>query len=104
IDVDLQVYFLDANYVRKDSLFTGSDQFVKSGQLDAAGKVVAAAKTVKDIVANNEKMKIISSSKYIVIRASLQTKDARAGREVKIYSDYYLKVQMGVKAELSYKP
>ncbi len=104
IDVTMQVYFLDENLVVKDSLFGGTDDFVRSGVLDANGRVIAPTKTIKDIPANNEKIRNITASKYVVMRAGLQTKDGPQKRDIKIYSDYYIKIKMGIKAELTYNP
>lgn len=102
IDVQLQVYFLDENMQVKDSLFSGTDDFVKSGILDASGRVITATKTTKDIPADNKKMANITASKFVVIRAEVETKDGPLQKDVKIYSDYYIKVKMGIKAEMTY--
>ncbi len=104
VDVTMQIYFLDDMKQVKDSLFAGMEDFVKSGILDASGKVIAASKTIKDIPADNQKLKNISASKYIAMRAGLQTKDGQSKRDIKIFGDYDIKIQLGIKAEVSYNP
>lgn len=101
IDASLQVYFLDENYVLKDSLLNDPN-FIKSGELDPNGRVIKSTPTQNDIAANNQKIRNITASKFVVLKAVLQTKDGQQKKDVKIYVDNFIRVQMGIKAELGY--
>ncbi len=103
LEADVQVYFLDENKNKKDSLFDNSVQFLKAPPIGAEGRVTGSELSTKDIPADNAKMKNITGSKYVAIYAKLKTPGSTGSNpvEVKIYEDNYIFVKMGIKAEIS---
>ncbi len=100
IDIFLQLYFLDENKVVLDSLFTNDLELLKAGVIDANGRVLNTSKTIKDIGADQAKMKVISSAKYVAITSRIQTANFQNKQEIKLYTDNFISVKIGVKAEI----
>lgn len=94
----LQGYFLDSNDVVVDSLFHTDDFFAYAAGVDGNGKVSGPTTSTIDVVMNKERYKQIMNSTKAIIIGYLQTTD-EGNTPVKIYTDYFINVDLGVKID-----
>jgi len=100
IDGLVQLYFVDTNYVVKDSLLNPFQQMLMSAIPGSPPdyKVVQNTKKTSLIRWEGSRWKNLKDCKHILIRAELNT--ANSGTTiVKIYSSYGLEVRLGVRAQ-----
>jgi hypothetical protein len=103
VDVGLQVYFTDSLYATLDSLITPSQLILKSGPVDAStGRVSSKEENTLDVTFTKERLKKISSCKYIMVKAYIGTSQAGTVN-VKFYSDYILDIKLGLQLEANIK-
>ncbi len=99
--VNLQVYFADGNYQVIDSLFHDDDLFLAGALLDGNDKVLQSVENAKAIEFTHERVEAIKPTKYLMVRASVNTKDASAGKYVKFYSYYTIDFKLKLKANVT---
>jgi hypothetical protein len=98
IEADVQMYFLDANYLVLDSLFsTGYQVVVPSSTIDLNGELVSASTKQTDMPVDEAKVEMLKGAKYIVIASKLATANNGA-TAAKFYSTYKMNVKLGVLA------
>lgn len=98
----VQVYFLDANNVIKDSLMTtGSTVFLDPAPVGADGRVTTPTSLTRNYVIEAARVKKLSTVTKVVVRATTNTTNA-PNTNVKIYSDYRIALKLGVIAKLNY--
>lgn len=103
IDAIVQLYFCDSNNNIVDSLLNPVDQLIVGAQPGAApdyivknpAKKIVSQKITKDKIGN------LGKTKKIVINAKLNTYN-NASQLVKIYSYYYLDVQLSTSVQTSF--
>ncbi|HEX4887900.1 MAG TPA: hypothetical protein VFV37_07640 [Luteibaculaceae bacterium] len=100
IDVKLQVYFLSETNQRLDSLFDGNKYLIRSGPLNAEGRVDPVPNSQFDVGADKNKINNISQATKVVVKAELQTKDASERQEVKLFADCFVKLEVGLKVKI----
>ncbi len=100
IDADLQIYFLDENYNKIDSLYNQRTIVIPSSSIDANGRTTNSTKQTIDTPVNKSRLQKITDSKYALIDARLATKN-KGQTIVKFYNDYRLNIKVGVKAQLN---
>lgn len=103
VDIGIQLYFADENYNVLDSLLTpdnGSEyyEFVSSGKLDANGKVIEPTTNVSDILISESVLNKIESTKYIMIKANLNTTN-NGITNVRFLDSYGIDILLGAKAQ-----
>ncbi len=99
----LQVYFADANYNIVDSLITDADSRIFAGAEvgpSPAYRVTSPSQKTTDIRINNPWLNRVQTSKFMIIKAGLETTNASL---VKIYDDYSLDLKIGVKTGINIK-
>ncbi len=104
LDVYLQLYLADKNYVIQDSLFTTNQTyFVKSSTVTASGDLQTAGTTSSQLDLSTAKLNKLFSSNYLIVRSKLNTtKDANGSLlNVKFKSTYKLKLSVGLNAKLN---
>jgi hypothetical protein len=96
IDMKLQAYFVDSNYVKLDSLFLSNEQLIVSaGTTDAQGKVQTATKKVNYINFNNRQLRTVLNSKKIILKSSISTEKYNPDlKYVKFFAGYKLKIKL----------
>ena len=99
LDVKMQVYFADTNFVILDSLMINSKYLLMSGLLDANNKVVTPRKTITTETIADNRIQNVTSARKLIISAGLETTN-KGTQPVKFYSDYSLGVHIGVRAKL----
>lgn len=103
IDLNLQVYFLTETYQHVDTLFAaGSDNTMKSGELNQAGKVIKPTRKILDSQFSKAEIEKLKTVRNAIVKASIATTGGGT-TYVKFYSNYTLKVTFGVQTELEIK-
>lgn len=103
IDLNLQVYFLTETYQHVDTLFeAGSDNTIKSGELNQAGKVIKPTRKILDSQFSKAEIEKLKTVRSAIVKASIATTGGGT-TYVKFYSNYTLKVTFGVQTELEIK-
>ncbi len=99
IDIDVQLYFTNENYVVLDSLFNeNSSSFyrvVSSGSVNSSGIVTAPTSKKSLITLSDAKLSSLTNSKFIIVKVNFSTTD-NGSKNVKFYSNYYVDVKLGV--------
>lgn len=99
-DINIQIYLLDEHYNHVDTLLNPKElNLIKSGAIDAQGKVTS--KTAKDIDVqfNQSEIDKLKNVRYALVKAGIVT--ANGGTSfVKFYSNYSIDVFFGVQTEL----
>jgi hypothetical protein len=100
LNVDMQMIFANQSYAPLDSLFT-NDNFLISANLGANGRVTEPNTKSKSAEFTKTKIDAIRGTKYLLIRATANTKDWDQNKYVKFYSDYLVGFKIKMKAELN---
>lgn len=99
LNVKFQAIFTDENYNVVDSLISDPDEWIFAGA-DVGGppdyKVTNPNTKVTDIIVGDDRLNNLEKAKKVLIRAGLQTTN---GQMIKIYSDYFVQIKMGVLAK-----
>jgi hypothetical protein len=106
VDAAVQIYFVDTltdvfgHYIVYDSLFTTptAAQIVHSGLLNASGRVASPTLHATEIKFDNPRLHKLRPTKKILIRGTIKTTN-NASQNVRFYSDYDLKVKMGLRVQ-----
>ena len=103
IDLELQVYFVDSNWVRVDSLFDSTNRnILPSGVLDTDGRVIYRTVSSTLITLTQQQIQNIWDADNLIISAYVETKDNTGTiRDVKFYSEYSLYFKLGAGAQIS---
>ncbi len=99
--VNMQVYFTDSTFQVIDSLFHDDNLLLPGAVTDSQDKVAEAASQSKAIEFTNARLTAIRPSKHLLVKASVNTKDAASGKYVKFYSYYTVDFKLKVKADLT---
>ena len=100
LQVGMQAYFTDANYLVLDSLFVGSSVLLESPAVDINGRVSQAADFKQIVALTKQRLTGIRNTKFVIIKADLSTSNAASGQYVKFFSYYKLDFKMSVKTNL----
>ncbi len=98
LDIDLQCYFLDEFGVAIDSMFIGNTtSLMQAAPVDANGRVTAPVQTITFSSFTRDRINQIRNvSKQIALEGRFNSTN-NGNTNIKLYSDYDLEVQIGVK-------
>lgn len=98
LDIDLQCYFLNEFGVAIDSMFLGNAvNFIQAAPIDGTGKVTTSLETITFAGFTRDQINAIrQESRNIVLSATFSSTD-NGSTPIKLYSDYALGIQIGVK-------
>ncbi|TAL61584.1 MAG: hypothetical protein EPN85_04515 [Bacteroidetes bacterium] len=103
IDVDMQAYLIDSNYVKVDSLINPNQLILKSAAINTAtGMVTTPTEKILDITVDNARLQKWKNVEQIILRSTAATTN-QAASDVKLYSYYNIIAKLGVKAKLKVK-
>ena len=95
-----QVYFIDAQGIRLDSLFQGSDLLLAPAQVDTEGRVISAQAAEHLISIESSRYSQLQEARQLEFRASLETSNQGA-QAVRITRELSLGLTLGLKADLN---
>ncbi len=101
MQVNMQVYFADENYHVIDSLFTDDDLLLEAAPVDSNDKVNGRAELSKMVEFTQARLEAVKPTKYAMVRASVNTRDAASGRYVKFFSYYNVDFKLKMKADVT---
>ena len=101
-DVNMNLDFVDSNYVVKQTLSPGVAyaDIIKSGIIDGNGKVISSTIKTTDFVLTKDQINNLKTVKHVIVRAKGNTYNSGVPN-VKIYDYYKLNVRIGVKGEFN---
>lgn len=91
------VYITDTNYVLLDSLTNGLEVLIQGASVDLNGDVIAPAEKQSDLIADEDAVIIMRDPVRLIIVAKLST---TGGDAAKIYSNYSMSIELGLKAKI----
>lgn len=103
VDASLKLTLLDSNYNYMAVLLEDDKNLIESAQVDSDGKVIAPTETVTDLIINDENSEHLFNAKYVIVTATANTTDYSNQKQVKIYEDYTMRVQIGIMVDASVK-
>jgi hypothetical protein len=106
----LKLYFADTNYTVIDSVLTDGSYIIRSGVVEETApfdgntfKVVAPTNTNNDIELDTARINSLFQSRYLLIYADI-TSTNNAGHNIKLFTDDYIDVRIGLRVKLKAKP
>lgn len=98
-EASVQLYFTDSLYNIIDSLFTPQNtEIIQSGVIDANGKVVQPTRKITQVTYTGNRISGLSNVKKVIVRGTLKTTN-NGNTIVRLYSDNYLDVKLGVQVQ-----
>ncbi len=94
-----QIYFADRQYEYIDSLLRPDSRGISSGVLDEQGSVRESSESVIKIRIDQDLIREFENTEYIMFKTEISTGDK--GEWVKFYSDYYIELKAGIKAQVT---
>ena len=98
----LQIYFLDANKMVLDSLYSDYEDLpiIVSPEIGVDGRPLTAepVTTIKDANLNPAAIDAIVNSTYLVLKYAFETADYENETNVSLYEDYFIKAKLGFEA------
>jgi hypothetical protein len=104
-DVNMNVDFVDSNYVVKETLKPGVPyaDVIKSASIDGTGKVTTPTFKNSDFILTKAQLENMKNVKHIILRATGNTSN-NGVPNIKIYDYYKMDVRMGIKGEFNISP
>ena len=99
IELELQVYLMDAAYSVLDSIFTDDVVFLQGSEVDAEGKLVSASEETNEVSFPKEKLEKLSNVAYLMVQARMLTSGGGT-QFVKLYSDLSLSFEVSMLANV----
>ncbi|GAI90197.1 unnamed protein product, partial [marine sediment metagenome] len=101
LDVSIQVYFMDSNEDKIDSLFNEQNwNILPSGVVNDDGKVIMTTYNKVEVPLSESQIDNVFVTEKIMIKTTVETTD-QGTRDIKFYSTNYLGFKLGAKAEVS---
>ncbi|MCB0803680.1 MAG: hypothetical protein KDB74_11315 [Flavobacteriales bacterium] len=100
---ELQLIFTDNKYVGLDSAFSlGQEVIIPPAPVDANGDAVGISEKNTDAVLTSEKLKKIKDTKFLIIKAEVETTNGSGAipDTVRFRPSYKLDVEVGIKASI----
>jgi hypothetical protein len=101
IEASLQVLLVNSAYTVLDSLFSGNSMTLDPASVDANGQVRSGVKYKRMVEFSKDKLTRIKDTKYVIVKASLNSSNAAAGQYVRFYSYNTIDFKMSIKTNLS---
>jgi hypothetical protein len=98
LDVTVQAYFIDENYIILDSLRGSAVQVLKSSVIDLNGEIVSPTSFKENIELTEAKVDNIKNATKIILVSSMST--ASGGSNAKFYTKYGMDIRLGVYAKV----
>ncbi|MBX7181028.1 MAG: hypothetical protein K1X82_02860 [Bacteroidia bacterium] len=100
VDGRMQLYFVDESYVIIDSLITNvNDKVIVSAPINNDGKSIGTSTKTVDVLMDETRINRLKDSKNVIIRSYIASANDGA-QNVKIYSDNYIDIKLGMRVTL----
>jgi hypothetical protein len=100
VDGKMQLYFVDDNYLVIDSLISNVDEkIINAAPIDNTGKSIGSTSKTVDIVMDEARFSRLKDSRKVIIRSYIASAGDGA-QNVKIYSDNFIDVKLGMRVTL----
>ncbi|MFT7343533.1 MAG: hypothetical protein ACI9XP_000107 [Lentimonas sp.] len=100
IEINVDIVMLDINYNELGKLSENS-QIVGAAPVGVSGRVTENNKKITDIRIDNSKLSIFNQTKYIKFSVGGQTYNGNLNQVVKMFEDYKIKVNLGIKGQFN---
>lgn len=102
VDASMQLYFVDSVYNKIDSLLVPIQQVISSGVVGPAPdyKVISSTHKLTTAKIEHDRIMNLVNVEKLLIYAKLETVNS-GNTIIKMYSDYYLDVKIGMQAQVS---
>jgi hypothetical protein len=102
IDLTMQVYFTDSNYLVVDSLFSNT-VVLASGVADASGIVTQASESVNNVYIGSDRLENLKRTRFAIFQPSIATYN-EGTQFVKIYNTNGVSFKLFVQTQINVKP
>lgn len=103
MDIDLQAYLTDSNFVKLDSLIIPNQLLLKSAIVNTTtGLVQSPSESKYDIVVTDTRLSKLKETTHMLIKAVASTTN-NGSTNVKIYSHYKLDIKLGTQIKFKVK-
>lgn len=100
VDGRMQLYFVDESYVIIDSLITNvNDKVIVSAPINSDGKSIGTSTKTVDVLMDETRINRLKDSKNVIIRSYIASANDGA-QNVKIYSDNFIDIKLGMRVTL----
>lgn len=103
MDGILKLYLTDSAYNVVDSILADGSYVLRSGPIDANGKVISPVNTNNDVEIDSARVATIFGAKYMIIHGDM-TSTNDAADNIRIYNDDRLQVRIGLQVKLKASP
>ncbi|MFT5279475.1 MAG: hypothetical protein ACI9P8_001112 [Bacteroidia bacterium] len=103
VDGALILHFTDSLYNITASVLNNGELLVRSGTIDANGRVVSQTNENNDIILDTQKINAVFGAKYIILDAIMNSTNG-GQTAIRLYDDYELQVNLGFQVKLSASP
>ncbi|MGQ9846006.1 MAG: hypothetical protein ACUVQP_00705 [Bacteroidales bacterium] len=98
-EAGVQLYFTDSLYHVIDSMFTPQNmEIIQSGVINSNGKVVQPTRKITQVTYTGNRISGLTNVKKVLVRCYLKTTN-NGNTIVRLYSDNYLDVKLGVQVQ-----
>lgn len=97
IELGLQVYMMDINYVAFDSIFIDDNIILEASQVDDQGVLVQEMEEISKVTLSDDKVGKLQNATYLLVEARLITSEM-GDKFVKFFSDYSLDFELSMSA------
>jgi len=103
VDGSLKLFFADSNYTLIDSVLTNGEFLIRSGVLNADGKVTEAVNSNTDIELDSTRIRSLFNSQYMLLHVNIHTPDA-PNSNIKIFREDNIEMRIGIRVKLKASP
>lgn len=98
VDLDIQLYFMDATYTTFDSLIVKSNKFAPAGTVDVNGDVTSNTTTAISIMAGTDVIAQFNNAEYLLMDVTINTPD-EGETSAKFITTSEIAIQLGIKVQ-----
>ncbi len=99
LDIDLQIYFLDAQYQIMDSLSSGVAMTLTAAPVGADGRATTVVEDIHEIEIDADRLEALQNASWISYRASLESPQG-GSIPIRLYEGYQMGIKLGITAGL----
>lgn len=102
LSLEIDLILLDENENELFSLTDGFQDLVVAAPVDANGRVIDKVENSLEIRVENSQLEDLRLARRVIIVAKAETYDATNGTSVKLYNDYEIDINLGLKGQATF--